>query len=66
MKRENMLSRLAFITDAQEVLVRAARDFVKAEQEGHCSRIDHARRELYRAGVKSGLAIKRYLGGRGE
>lgn len=66
MKRTNLLGRLAFLTDKQEALVRAAREFVRAEaaNPGSDHQGDTARRELFRAGVEIGLACRRYLGGR--
>jgi hypothetical protein len=65
-KRVSLMDRLALLTDRQESLVRAARDFARAEKETTLSphAHDQARRELFHAGVQLGLACKRYLGGR--
>lgn len=58
-----MLARLGFVSDKQQALQRAAREFVEAEKAGASGRIDYARRGLDVAGVELGAAVKRYFGG---
>lgn len=64
MKRQSMLDRLAFVSNKQDDLRRAAREFVTAEAStSYCARAQVAR-NLDAAAVELGMAVKRYLGGR--
>lgn len=59
-----MLDRLAFVSNKQDELRRAARAFVAAEAGTGYSQRDQAARNLDAAAVEVGMAVKRYLGGR--